>query len=279
VSEPVLAQVMRLQTTETLYKLFRWKSGTYEFSQEDIDANRSGFPPIRAESILLEGFRRMDEWPAVRKKLPWPEATFQVAMEMEGATGADARPSAEGEIDEGARHRLVYRLAAEGRTVQKITDVSRVGEFETYKALNELCEQGYLRLVQPARGTAAKVKGLANEGRRLARSGAVLRLGLSLAFFLATLIAVHSLAPALGAKRAEAHARRGAAARLIARDQVLRLESALELYRVEHGEYPQTLTSLVDVELVTAHDLRYPFREPYHYRRTPQGFVLLPPLD
>src|SRR5207253_1400659 len=54
-----LSQVMRLQTTETLYKLFRWKNGTYEFTQEDVDAGKSGFEPIRAESILLEGFRRM----------------------------------------------------------------------------------------------------------------------------------------------------------------------------------------------------------------------------
>jgi hypothetical protein len=30
---------------------------------------------------------------------------------------------------------------------------------------------------------------------------------------------------------------------------------------------------------VTEGDLRYPYREPYSYRRTAQGFVLLPPLD
>src|SRR6267143_620154 len=42
-----LSQVMRLQTTETLYKLFRWKTGTYEFTQEDVDAGKSGFEPTR----------------------------------------------------------------------------------------------------------------------------------------------------------------------------------------------------------------------------------------
>src|SRR5207245_2738717 len=49
-----LSQVMRLQTTETLYNLFRWKTGTYEFTQQDVEAGKSGFEPIRAESILLE---------------------------------------------------------------------------------------------------------------------------------------------------------------------------------------------------------------------------------
>ena len=43
-----LAQVMRLQTTETLYKLFSWKSGTYEFEQEELEGFKSGFEPVRA---------------------------------------------------------------------------------------------------------------------------------------------------------------------------------------------------------------------------------------
>jgi hypothetical protein len=49
ISQQQLAQMARLQTTETLYKLFRWKNGTYEFSQREIDAAKSAFEPIRAE--------------------------------------------------------------------------------------------------------------------------------------------------------------------------------------------------------------------------------------
>ena len=64
-----------------------------------------------------------------------------------------------------------------------------------------------------------------------------------------------------------------------ANGQLLRLESALELYKLEHGEYPRELRQLADGMLIAREDLHYPFREPYHYRRTQQGFVLLPPLD
>src|SRR5216684_3446832 len=188
-----LSQVMRLQTTETLYKLFRWKTGTYEFTQEDVDAASA--------------------------------------------------------------------------------------EFEALRALVELQEWGYLKVMPPERGTGAAIKGLAEGGRRLARSGALLRLAFSTAFFAATLFLVHLLAPALGATRTENPARRGAVARLLSHDQLLRLESALELYRLEHGEYPRELRKLVEGRLVGEDDLRYPYRGSYHYRRTPQGFVLLPPLD
>jgi hypothetical protein len=269
-----LSQVMRLQTTETLYKLFRWKTGTYEFTQEDVDAASAGFEPIRAEAILLEGFRRMDEWPAVRKKIPWNDATFELLKDLDSPPDGDGGGGTPAE-----NHRLVYALAAEGRTAEKVADVSLLGEFEALKALVELQEWGYLKVMPPERGTGAAIKGLAEGGRRLARSGVLLRLAFSTAFFAATLFLVHLMAPALGATRTENPARRGAVARLLSHGQLLRLESALELYRLEHGEYPRELRKLSEGRLVGEDDLRYPYRESYHYRRTPQGFVLLPPLD
>jgi hypothetical protein len=267
-----LAQVMRLQTTETLYKLFSWKSGTYEFEQEELEGFKAGFEPVRAESVLLEGFRRMDEWPAVRKKLPWPGATFQKRKELpavvQGSPDKDEGP--------GERHRTIYRLAVEGRTASSIADVSRAGEFETWKALVDLSEWGFLEAVPPAKGKSA---GAGPAARKPAKSSGLVRLGLATFAFCAAILLAHLATPALGSGPPEAAAGRGAVLHLLSRDQVLRLESALEVYRVEHGEYPASLGALVDGQLVSARDLRYPFRDPYHYRRTPQGFVLLPPLD
>lgn len=278
-----LSQMMRLQTTETLYKLFAWKNGSYEFSQEEVDPARGGFEPIRAESVLLEGFRRMDEWPALKKKLPWTDATFERLKPLEGVA-----PSADGAQDEGhgeegqpgTRHKLVYTLAAAGRTVEQIGDASRLGEFEAVKALNELVEWGYLKPIPPPRGAGAIAEGL-RKGRRktVSWAAAVVRVALSLAFFGVTLLVVRVVAPRLGASRPENPAQRGAVARVIARSQLVRLESALELYRAEHGEYPPALAALVEGELIGEQDLRYPWKEPYYYRRTTQGFVLLPPLD
>jgi hypothetical protein len=286
VTQQQFAQMMRLQTTETLYKLFGWKTGSYEFSQEDVDKSRSTFEPIRAESILLEGFRRMDEWPSVRKKVPWTDATFEAVKELDtrdlpsiddGGLGLDGGGESEGKPTE--KHKLIYKLALGGKDVKGILDASRLGEFEALKGINELIEWGFLEAVPPARGAAALAQGLKQGGRKLAKTGVFVRLALSLAFFAATLFLVRWLAPQLGSSRGENPMRRGAVARLVSRDQLVRLESALELYRVEHGEYPQALRQLVEGQVVTEQDLRYPYKESYYYRRTPQGFVLLPPLD
>jgi hypothetical protein len=286
VTQVQLAQMMRLQTTETLYKLFSWKNGSYEFSQEDVDPSRSTFEPIRAESILLEGFRRTDEWPALRKKAPPAAATFEKLKELDtrdlpsiddGGLGLDGSGDQDGKPTE--RHKLVYKLAVGGKDVQKLVDASRVGEFEALKAILDLIEWGFIKTVPPPRGAAALAKGLRKGGKSLAGTGALVRMALTLAFFVATLFVVRFVAPQLGSLREENPARHGAVARLLSHDQLVRLEGALELYRTEHGEYPVALRALVEGKLVTDQDLRYPYRESYYYRRTEQGFVLLPPLD
>ena len=51
------------------------------------------------------------------------------------------------------------------------------------------------------------------------------------------------------------------------------------MYRLEHGDYPLALAALVEGQLLGESDLKYPFADPYHYRKTANGFVLLPPLD
>lgn len=279
-----LAQIMRLQTTETLYRLFSWKNGAYEFSQEEVDAAHATFEPVRAESILLEGFRRMDEWPALKKKAPGADVTFEALKQLDtrdlpsiDGVAADGGEDEPGGVPSG-RHKLVYRLAVGGKSVQRVVDASRLGEFEALKALNDLLEWGYLKPVPAARAKAL-AGGLGTRRRSLARTGALVRMAATVLCFAATLAGFRIVAPRLGAARAATPAPGGAVARVLSRSQLVRLESALELYRIEHGEYPGALRALVDGQLVTEKDLRYPWADPYYYRRTPQGFVLLPPLD
>src|SRR6185437_10888986 len=71
-----LKEMARLQTTETIYRLFMWKKGTYEFTATPVDYDEQSYEPIRAENILMEGFRMVDEWPAVRKVIPTVRCTF-----------------------------------------------------------------------------------------------------------------------------------------------------------------------------------------------------------
>src|SRR5918912_901086 len=69
VSKEDLKEMTALQTTETVYRLFAWKSGTYEFVPGEVEWDASTVTPLRAESVLMEGFRQIDEWPAIKRRI------------------------------------------------------------------------------------------------------------------------------------------------------------------------------------------------------------------
>jgi len=294
VSGEDMRQMTGLQTTETVYKLFHWKSGTYAFEPGAVEYDRETVTPLRADSLLMEGFRQVDEWPMVRRKISSPLITFERLRELEASRGEGVRtvtvslgPAPEeaeaalsglagsGEHSAlGRTERRVFGLADPGRTVERIVDLSRLGEFETCKALVTLTNLGYLRPVPPDRHAAAEV--YARGWRERVRRGVVgLAATVGLAAVLAAIawvIGERGLAPAPGL-------RDNSGQRFLAAHQLGRLRGALEVYRLEKGSFPERLGDLVGVGLASERDLRYPWTGPYYYRRDREGYVLLPPVE
>jgi hypothetical protein len=306
VREDQLREMTALQTTETVYRLFHWKSGTYAFEPGEVEWDPATVTPLRAESVLMEGFRRVDEWPLIRKKITSPAMTFERRKALEpdrtrtrtlepvplaeaperddvdAAFAALGDPTAERKGDFaslGRNERRVHELAEPGRTVERIADLARLGEFETCKALLNLVNLGYLEPVEPARrgGGVGYAEGF-RERLRAAATRAAATVALA-----ALLAGLAWWADRRGLAWGDPHGatwRDNSAQRFLARSQVARLRGALEVYRLERGEYPAALSALVEARLVGARDLRYPWTQEYAYRRTADGrFVLLPPVE
>ncbi|WP_375772651.1 DUF4388 domain-containing protein [Archangium gephyra] len=297
ISAQKLKAMMQLQVTETLYGLFLWKAGTYEFKQEEVQADSESITPLRAESVLMEGFRMVDEWPHVRKKLPHEAMTFERLKELpapnpknkkkeeddfdasfDDAFSEEKKDENKGEFKSiGSSERRVYELIAPGRDVRKLVDLSSLGEFETSKALVNLLNLEYIRAHQSSgRAVSAGGAGL------LVRVGGVVARAVVTVMVLAALGFVGSrLRPDtwdLGDDSASSFAD-PAAQRLLARAQQARIEAALEVFRLEKGALPERLDALVEVGLLQQEDLRYPWRDDYYYRRTSdRQFILLSPL-
>ncbi len=275
VSREDLREITHLQTTETIYRLFHWKSGTYEFEAVTVEWDKETATPLRAESVLMEGFRRVDEWPIVRRRIPSLQATFERRQPL-----PDAAQGEEGGLESiGGNERRVYGLAIPGRTAEKIVDLSRLGEFETCKALSNLVDGGFLALVAPS-GRAKSVA----YGRSWKQ-----RLRTAVTSVVSTVIIAAALAGIAtwidrGAAAADGprgvEVRDDVARKLATRYAVERLRAALDVYRVENGEYPERLEALVEEKIVSPREVSFPWRSPYYYRRTSAGrFVLLPPLE
>jgi hypothetical protein len=277
-------QMAQLQFNETLYRLFSWKSGTYAFEQGTVHYDPADVTPVRAESVLMEGFRMVDEWPVIRKRIPRYDLGFEKLKELPSTpAGEAAEPGEErrgrGDFASfGEAERRVYALVTPVRDVRKLIDLSCLGEFETCKALCNLVNLGYLKAL-PGLGDADPLQDEVSVVDRI--RGTLGRIAVT-AVVLAGLVLV-AVSSNLNPWSLSGSARTGfeesAVQQAVARTQVSRLGAALDVYRLEKGEYPPSLQALVDARLVSASDLRYPWRDAYYYRRVaPQEFILLPPL-
>ncbi|HEU4385859.1 MAG TPA: DUF4388 domain-containing protein [Anaeromyxobacteraceae bacterium] len=313
VTKDDLREITALQTTETVYKLFHWKSGIYEFEPGAVEWDRETVTPLRAESVLMEGFRQVDEWPMIRRKISSAAMTFLrrkalppeeerprggVTHTLGGAQRLDAglgddvdaafgalepghKPTEDDAGALGDAERKVFELAEPGRTVERIIDLSRLGEFESCKALFNLVNLEYLGPVAPSRARRGDQGGYSRTvGQRLRQGVASVVATLAVAAALAGLgywLSEQGFGP--GESTAGRAYRDNGVQRFLSRYQSARLSSALEIYRLERGEYPKELGALVEAGIVAARDLRFPWSQPYHYRRTAEGFVLLPPVE
>ncbi|HUL59367.1 MAG TPA: DUF4388 domain-containing protein [Anaeromyxobacteraceae bacterium] len=296
-----LREMTALQTTETVNRLFHWKSGTYEFESGAVEWDPETVTPLRAETVLMEGYRQVDEWPMIRRKITSAAMTFDRVRPLDGSREGTARtpPAAGDDVDAaldvlggaapregefasaGPNERRVYELAIPGRPVEKIVQLSRLGEFETCKALLALVNLGVLRpLAAPGRAKGVGEYGAGDWLPRLRTGAARVLATVAIAAALAGIVTwVDERGFQLARGRGAALHDNGAQ-RFLARYQLARLRGALEVFRVERGEYPERLGDLVETGLATPRDLRYPWGQEYYYRRKPGGrFVLLPPVE
>lgn len=282
--------MVALQTNETLYKLFGWKSGTYAFEAHEVDADLT-FQPLRAESVLMEGFRRVDEWPVVKKRITSDAMTFEVVKELpppalekddfdsalDDAFAEEKKEVNKGEFQSvGENERRVYGVIAPGRTVTRIIELSMLGEFETSKALCNLINLEYVKGIAPAGGVTtsegpSRLKTVAGVLGRIMVS--MLIVGALLVLFTRVDFGSFRLGGAGGTTYTDP-----AAQRFASRSQMSRLSTALEVYRLEKGQLPDSLGQLVEAGIVNGDDVRYPWRDDYYYRRDGTAYVLLPPL-
>ncbi len=188
---------------------------------------------------------------------------------LAGASGSDD------DVELTEAERRVYALAEPGASVQDIIDRSRLGEFETCKALARLVETGYLRRIEPkgkdAQPIAAQERSVAEVVRRTVVQA---MMGLVV---LAAMAALALVAVGMSSPR-DARFVPPAGFDLLASNEARRIEQALAVYRLENGSYPERLEHLVEAGLLRERDLSWPYGEQYWYERTEDGYQLLRPL-
>jgi len=148
ISQVELERYMRMQIEESVYFLFTWTQGTFNFEAEVRPERQDFLVAINPESLLLEGARRVDEWSLIEKKIPSFDVIFIVDRDRLDIS----------EVTLTATQQRLLPLIDGERDVHRLVEDSGLGEFEVGKGLYGLLTAGFLHRAGRTAAAAEDVK-------------------------------------------------------------------------------------------------------------------------
>jgi CheY-like chemotaxis protein len=137
VTEAQLKEALSRQASELIYEVLRWKRGRFELRHQpaspQAERARLGLP---VGAVIMEGFRRVDEWRVVEASLGSFESVLQRDPMAIEALGKDrlARPE-----------RLVLDTIDGERTIREVVTASHLSSFDACRILGQLLEARVVR--------------------------------------------------------------------------------------------------------------------------------------
>ena len=173
ISEAELQKLMRIKAEESLYEMFMWDEGDFNFIENCLPDTK--FVPLQIDvtRIIMEGLQRADEWSQIRESVPHLECVPVPAPDSTLPGGLDDK------------ERAVYDLVDGRRNVRDLAFLMRSREFSTAKALHHLCRAGLVEVISPAIPVEEKAavevqevdEGLIEVYRMLTRASMLLKKG------------------------------------------------------------------------------------------------------
>ncbi len=301
ISRDDLKGALSEQVQQIVFRVFRWKSGRYHFDPTaEADYDRENVQPVSTDHILMEGIRRVDEWPIIEKRIPSLDFVFrplvpvrQIRVEegpkdsggleaglgsLEG--GGSGSSNATSDVVMGPTELSIYKLLDGSRSITTLMEMTGLSDFDVCRTLFDFIDRN---LVAPAGQEQAKTT--SETGRRMparapGEGTGTIALAVVLALSVVGLVVSVTkpfrvpLRPGLF----EAEAPAIQASREMARMQ--RVAQALRAYYLTFGSYPASLDDLVNASpsLLATQDLVATNGERYRYQ-TESGRVLVEASD
>jgi len=290
ITQQELRRSLQTQMKETVYRLFRWKEGSYHFSPEPVSYDKDMYQPLSSEFLLMEGVRMIDEWPIIEKRITSFDLVFEKVPGRESAAGKPAgaggeewddimsivdeepgkdqvRPSSDGS-KLSSQEQAIYQIVDGEKTVQDIIDVGKIGEFEACKILYGFLSVGRIREIREGM-PAAPVKSVPRHGflPLIDIAAVVLAAAAVLVALLFNPWSYFSLNYNVQQSREEI-------GRLKDDVKVERLRHALDVFYLEKQVYPPTLEKLPEDGLLRPEAIRDHRGVVFTYRGSEKEFQL-----
>lgn len=265
-SREILRELLERQIKDCLFLALQWETGTYQFDLTDEhsipeEVRESNVPEeikvsIGVDSILMEGCRIADEWKVLAKTFP-----------QGGSTIRQGKNKQEGKTE---NEKLILSYLKEGTSVEILSNVSRLGEFETCEAIDALLKRKALRITGKEGGEEKK-KEKQPLGFLLKRSAGMLVPALALlVVLLGIFVQIAGLEHSLFNRKKEMDY----VFKETSRSHLDLIFSRLQLYTALHDKYPESLSLLVQAGLLKEKDIYDQWGKPIRYFIKENNFFL-----
>jgi Domain of unknown function (DUF4388)/Type II secretion system (T2SS), protein G len=286
-----LTRILQIQIQEMIGQLFLLQEGDYAFEQKTVEYNREYMSPMNTEFILLEGVRRVDEWPGIKKLIPSLDIVFEsstqdknkirVKAEGEnagGALGEEGEGADQNEITQGDFQ--ILDLVDGFKDVKTIIEFTQRGEFETCKTLAMLLRSGLIHVKETGKKDSTKVKTAYESTSRVI--GDTVREAVKWTFSALSYIILIALAVLAYGYRENLQVSLNsviggysALKPVQARMELGNLRTILMMYFLENHSYPLSLDQLVSAGYLSSESIQDPWGHPLQYERLATGYKLL----
>ncbi|EYF06531.1 DUF4388 domain-containing protein [Chondromyces apiculatus] len=131
-----LTEALTRQSSELVYEMLRWPYGRFTFTREDFkpeaEAARLG---LGISALLLEGFRRVDEWRLMEGTILWDSVVMIDQVAMENLKSEKLTRTEE----------LVLAAVTGSRTVSEVIKESSAASFDAVKVIYQFLQGRVLR--------------------------------------------------------------------------------------------------------------------------------------
>jgi hypothetical protein len=134
IQEDALQELIRLKAAETIYDIFLWTEGAFEFHDGEIPRLPMIAVAMDVTGVVMEGLRRYDEWQRIRTKI---RSTREI-------------PSVTALVDTASLHeraRLMLQAIDGARSIDEIAAATHNAEFHVAKFVYDLVEAGQAAIV------------------------------------------------------------------------------------------------------------------------------------
>lgn len=138
ISEEALNRMLRLKVEESVYSIFTWPEGEFQFHDGELPNFKMIPLNLNLNALILEGVQRADDWNRVRAAIPSTKAIAVSVGELQAP-------------EDDSMAERVLALVDDDRTVEEIALHSHASEFHVCRVLLDQVKARRLKLIHPRR--------------------------------------------------------------------------------------------------------------------------------